>query len=233
MARKRAPAPIGLDEWKRCLFERPSELCAIYDDAIPDFEERSQAYDFLADPAATLALFIYTMRNMKAISASCSTRQAAYGLNYIFNGSYSNTCHTILAAAKSAAAEQLDAIRSIYDLYAGYLCHSSSKVLGSRNELDSDLDVFTYMLWDVTPLTSWAGVEDTSPSGWPLLSVLERVLYIPHDGCIESVLHGLGHMVCKRNGDFIAAIINRFVAATPGLRPELKTYALAARHGHI
>lgn len=170
---------------------------------------------------------------MTAISASCTTKQTAYGLNYIFNGLYSDTSHTILAAAKSAPIDRIDAIMSIYDLYNGYLRHASSDLLGSRSESHADLDIFTYMLWDITPLSSWAGVYDKSCNEWPLLSALERVLYIPHDGCIESALHGLGHMVYKRQDDAIAGIIKRFLGATPGLRPELKTYAQAAELGRI
>lgn len=125
----------------------------------------------------------------------------------------------------------LAAIESIYDLYSEFLRHACRSTLAHESRL-TELESFTYMLWDVSPLSSLAMMK--SPDGsWPLLRVLERVLYLPHNGCIESALHGLGHMVHYRGDQVIPTIIDRFVAATPGLHPHLKQYASAARVGHV
>lgn len=235
MAKKttRPPPPAQFDEWKRCLFARPAELCVIYDRTVPDFIDRDEALTFEAEPAATLALFVYTMRYMKWIAADCTPQQAAYGLNAIFNGSYGAISHDVMAAAATDPAARRDAILSIYDLYAGYLRDVSRSVIGRPAADIGELDHFTFMLWDVTPLAGWAGVYDETGDDWPLLTVLERVLRIPHDACIASALHGLGHMVFRTNRDRITAIVDRFLAATPGLGPELREYAEAARVGRV
>lgn len=232
--KKLAPAPPLFDEWKRCLFQRPSELCTIYDDKIDDFIDREAQFNFTAcgaGPDQTCDLFIYTMHNMAAVAEHCSEQQIAFGLNYIFNSSFSNLPFELRAA--EPLARRIAAIDAIHELYAGFLRRRCQPVLGHRNESVSRLDSFHYMLWDVTPLTGWCSLSDPPRRKWPLLSMLERVLYIPHDGCIESALHGLGHMVDQRKDHAISSIIEKFIVATPGLRPELRTYALAAREGCI
>jgi len=233
MPKKPVPHPPPLfDDWKRCLFQRPPELCCIFDTNIADFSARAGKYEFHASPAVSLALFTYTMRNMAAVAQGSSDRQVAFGLNYIFNGTYSNLCHSLITAPE-APEHRHEAIRSVYDLYAHFLAHRCKPALGHLSESKADLDIFLYMLWDVSPLAIWAQIQHPTTRAWPFLDVLERVLYIPHDGCIESALHGLGHAVYGSRAKIIPSIIDRFLAATPNLHPQLRSYALAARTGQI
>jgi hypothetical protein len=231
---KRAPAPPLFDEWQRYLFQRPTELCTIYNEKMEHFIDRAGQFDFAtcsASPDQTCDHFIYTMHTMTAVAEQCSEQQITYGLNYIFNSSFSNLPFQLRAA--EPLARRIAAIDAIHEIYAGFLRWRCQPVLGHRSESVSRLDSFHYMLWDVTPLTRWCGLSDPPRIMWPLLSMLERVLYIPHNGCIESALHGLGHMVYQRKDHVIPSIIEKFILATPGLRPELRTYALAAREGYI
>lgn len=224
--------PARFDEWKRCLFQRPPELCTNYNENVDNFIDRVQPYQFSATPAETLALFTFTMRNLSAVGAECTDEQIAFGLNAIFNPSFDNICHDVMR--EPAQPEQrLDAIQSIYDLYSQFLAQRCAPVLSHCNEHRSSLDTFHYMIWDVSPLSNWASFQDPKTRRWPFLDVLEAVLYLPHDGCIESALHGFGHSVYGRKDNLIPAIIDRFLAATPDIRPELKRYALAARTGQI
>lgn len=224
---KLVPPPL-FAEWKRCLFQRPLELCSIYNENVEGFIDQVERYEFRATRDETLALFTYSLRNMTTFVSDCSPEQIAYGLNHIFNGTYSNMCHDLLASAGKPE-QRIDASEAIYALYKDYLANACRPGLGHRNESETEIETFTYMLWDVSPLSQWIEPK----GGSPLLSVLERVLYIPHDGCIESALHGLGHSVYRRQDAVIPTIIDRFLAAAPDLRPELRAYALAARTGMI
>ncbi|MBX9927186.1 MAG: hypothetical protein K2Y05_12585 [Hyphomicrobiaceae bacterium] len=225
--------PLLFDDWKRCLLQRPTELCTIHDASVVDFTARAQQYQFRATPIETLALFNFTLRNLSAIAKHSTEPQIVYGLNSIFNGSYDNICHDVFRAA-STPESRLEAIQSVYALYADFLSRQCAQVLGHRSETSTGLETFHYMMWDASPLLDWASIQEPTTKTWPFLDMLERVLYLPHDGCIESALHGLGHAVDSRRRDQpIPVIIERFLAVTPGLRPELRAYALAARTGHI
>jgi hypothetical protein len=226
------PPPPLLAEWKRCLFQRPLELCSIYNETIDNFGDRAAEFTFRASPAQSLALFTFTMRNLSTIVADCSDQQIAFGLNAIFNPCFDNICHDVMREPEHPEL-RLDAIQSIYALYSQFLAQRCAPVLSHRNEQRSSLDLFHYMIWDVSPLSDWGSFQEPKLRTWPFLDVLERVLYLPHDGCIESAMHGLGHSVYRRKDSRIPALIDRFLAATPGLRPELRHYALAARTGMI
>ena len=64
-----------------------------------------------------------------------------------------------------------------------------------------------------------------------LVVTLRAILAIPHDACRESALHGIGHWVgCYSQ---LADVLDQFLASTPGLRPELVTYAEHARAGKV
>ncbi len=65
-----------------------------------------------------------------------------------------------------------------------------------------------------------------------LLSVMSKILTLEHDACRESALHGLGHWQ-KSHPVQVVAIVDYFLNGNPGLRPELKTYALKARAGQV
>ena len=60
---------------------------------------------------------------------------------------------------------------------------------------------------------------------------LRAILAIPHDACRESALHGIGHWV--RHYSQLADIVDQFLSGTPGLRPELVTYAESAKAGNV
>jgi hypothetical protein len=68
-----------------------------------------------------------------------------------------------------------------------------------------------------------------------IIPTLRTLLAIPHDACRESALHGIGHL----RRDYpeyepqLAAIIDDFLAGTPGLRLELMANAEQARHGNV
>jgi hypothetical protein len=230
--RPSAPPPPLFDEWRRCLFQRPPELCCIFNDRVDDFLDRTNALHFVGSNPEKLELFIYTMRHLPDVVAGQTDQQIAFGLNHIFNGAFSNLAHDLLAAGHRPERTR-EAIESIYDLYENFLRHRCSPTLGHRIGSAAEMDLFCYMLWDTSPLAAWSDVRDATHKSRPLLTVLERVLYIPHVGCIESALHGLGHVRREPNHDVIPQIIDRFLASAPGLAPELRAYALDARSSQV
>jgi len=109
-------------------------------------------------------------------------------------------------------------------------------VLGHLSETrGSPLEYVTYMLWDSSPLSAFASRAETRPA---LLRVLEDALYLPNPACVESALHGVGHLraagigVAKRNAE-LAGIIDRFLATRTDVDPVLRDYAIQARRGNV
>ena len=64
-----------------------------------------------------------------------------------------------------------------------------------------------------------------------VLRVMAVLLRIPHDACRESALRGVGEWHSHYPDG--KAIVDEFLAHTPGLRPELVTYARKAQHGNV
>ena len=117
------------------------------------------------------------------------------------------------------------ALRSFVPLFEQVMVPRCTPVLSHLDEPGaSPLNSACYMWWDLLPLNA---AEDDDE----VLSVLGWLLAIPHDACRESALHGLGHMIFRNpNG---VPIIDAFLARERHLRPELITYAKAARTGCI
>jgi hypothetical protein len=155
--------------------------------------------------------------------ARFSDMQVSNGLNYILNNVASDIPQ--LLRQKSINEElRVDTVLKMKHLYRDCFATRCSVSLSHLDEPGAGpLNAFCYMLWDVSPLGSWNTI---------VLDVMEDALYMPHDACIESALHGLGH---RYGQDKIKApeIISCFLSKTRGLRPELKRYAERAMAGMV
>jgi hypothetical protein len=229
------PPPPRFDEWMKCIFYRPASLrlgaVVAWDDAYYALEAE---HEFDGTDREVGELFIYTMQAAGASLANCDNDQIACGLRMLFDSGASDLCFQL----RGAFPDRIDkpkAIRSLFQLYFDIFAKRCSLSLCHLNEPGDDLQGVCYMLWDVTPLTGWCGIADPSTNQSILVETLERVLYVPHDACIESALHGLGHL--QGNDGIppsqIGDAIRRFLAATPSLRPELRNYAEQAISGRI
>ncbi len=202
------------DAWIKYLFDRPTTWPLWCDDI--------DLIDFTATPEEFVALIGETMRRSGTDLRAYSDAQVANGLKYIFYNSVSNTVFTLVQDVVDESA-RAHAVRQIKHLYRDCFAKRCANVLSHRDEPGSgELNIFCYMLWDESPLSSWQEV---------VLEVMEDALTIPNYACIESALHGLGHRTGDRSD--VAAIIDNFLERTPQLRPELVNYAKAARAGCV
>jgi hypothetical protein len=91
------------------------------------------------------------------------------------------------------------------------------------------------MFWDVTPLSgAWSGISKIERRAYydAIAQVMEKCLSLRNVACVESGLHGLGHMVV----DYPAVaepILDRYLAKLEKIPAELRGYAQAARTGMI
>jgi hypothetical protein len=139
-----------------------------------------------------------------------------------------------------------DVLKAFGDLYDNCLRQRSPPVLGSFNEpaepAAKQLAHITYMLWDTSSISYWPDTRDQRIFAPVFLDMLEQVIMTnDNPACIESALHGIGHASSYRRGSDAAEFIDRrrermidaFLIKRSTLRPELLTYAAAARTGRI
>jgi hypothetical protein len=137
-----------------------------------------------------------------------------------------------LKEAETPAELQVRGVRSFVPLFRQVMASRCSKSLGHLDEPgDRPLNSACYMWWDMDTL--WADPSNPKHAAFAAaaLSVMRDILWIPHDACRESALHGLGHWA----DDYPDArkIVDDFLASSKGLRKELVEYAEEARDGSM
>lgn len=124
-------------------------------------------------------------------------------------------------------------VRAFVPLFAQVFAPRCSPHLGHRDEPGADpLNLACYMWWDLLPLPAPPAGPDRAALHDACLDALAATLDLDADPCRESALHGLGHWAAH-DPQRVAVSIDRFLATTSGLRPELLAYAVAARGGCV
>jgi len=161
-----------------------------------------------------------------------SNTQVDRGLNYLFNGSCSELAWEIRRGGFSML-DKVDLLRALSTLYADCFAPRCAPVLSHLDESKGNrLNQICYMLWDVTPLLHWGSPRKRKLAYDALFEVFEGALRSTNDACVESALHGLGHLhldLPKRSAD----TIKKFLKEAKGRRPEILTYAKNAMSGMV
>lgn len=204
---------ILYEQWIRFLFDR----------AETENPLNWEPSEFPATDEQKVCLAGQTFLKSGSDLAQYTDSQVCNGLRYIFDTGLSDI--SALICQKGVAEDlRINSVLAIKDLYRDCFFKRCTRTLSYIDEPGSSpLNSVCYMLWDISPLTRWKDI---------VIDVMEEALYLPHDACIESGLHGLGH---RYNHDKIRVTetIDRFLSKTSGLRPELKIYANHARTGYV
>lgn len=126
---------------------------------------------------------------------------------------------------------RLRALRSFVPLFEQVMAVRCTPHLSHLNDEGANpLNSACYMWWDLLNF-----ILSSTSFAAEVVATLQRQLAIPHDACRESALHGIGHIRrCHPQYEKqLVGIVADFLAATPGLRPELIAYAERARCGEI
>lgn len=218
------PMPPRYQEWLGYVFDRPDTPDAWYFDfELPMFE---------ADEVEQAELIAYTFEHCGRDLARFSERQVNYGLEYIFN----NSCSDVVFALMSESVPvqlRLRAIEAIKTLYQECFTPRCAPVLGHLNEPGANpLNQVCYMLWDASPLSYWENRPNKEVFYGAVVDVLEAVLESPNPACVESALHGLGHLHSshlERVEEVVGTYLRRNVFVAPGLQQ----YAQRAAVGYV
>ncbi len=211
-------------EWLKYVFDRPATPNGWYFD-IEDLEP------FEAEPSELVELVATTFENCACDLAPYSNEQLRYGLSYIVDSGASDVVFALMS--ENVPAElRLRAIAGLKHVYSQVFERRCAPVLGHSSEPgDNALNYTCYMLWDISPLSNWERSPERSIFYRAVCDVLEHALTSPNRACVESGLHGLGH-IHSSYPERVEEVIDRYlVAAKPP--EELRRYAMDAGRGHV
>lgn len=206
------------------MFDRPDTPDAWYFDfELPMFE---------ANEVEQAELIAYTLEQCGQDLAKFSERQVNYGLEYIFNNSCSDVVFTLMNDSVPMQL-RLRAIEAIKTLYRDCFTSRCAPVLGHLDEPGANpLNQVCYMLWDASPLSYWENRPNREVFYGAVIDVMDKALASTNPACVESALHGLGHLhsyCLERVEKVISTYLQRNIFVAPGLQQ----YAQRAAIGYV
>ena len=184
-------------------------------------------WDWPAEEIIKLVADIF--ENSGELLAGFSDAQLDQGFWYLMGHSPPGFME-ILADQEIAVEDRIRAVRAFTPLFEQVMAIRCSPRLSHIDGDAGPLNSSCYMWWDLF----WHDMDldfDDAPILAEIFEALRRQLTIPHDACRESALHGIGHWV--RTIPQAAGLVDEFLEANPGLRPELVEYAHKARAGQV
>lgn len=216
--------PPRYQEWLRYLFDRPVTPNGWFFDT--EFSE------FEAQESEIVSLFTFTMHHCGSDLLIYSDAQVRYGLDYIFSNSCSNTVFALMSEAVPSA-QKLQALASISTLYNDCFAPRCAPVLGHTSSSGANpLNYICYMLWDTSPLSYWERFQDRQPYYEAIATIMETALALTNPACVESALHGLGHLRAYFP-ERVSQIIGAYLRHETFVAPALRNYAQMAALGHV
>jgi hypothetical protein len=216
--------PSQYQEWLSFVFDRPVTADGWYSE--PTYHE------FAFVPAERAALFTTTMQKCGEDLRRYSDAQVYHGLEYIFTNKRSNFVFSLMSDHVPVAL-RLEAIESIKTLYRDCFTPRCALALSDdKVARDNPLNSVCYMLWDISPLAYWEGHQDKDIFYEAIARVMEFALGSTNPACVESGLHGLGHihMYCP---SLVEKIVGDYLERGHIESTDLRQYATRAAKGMV
>jgi hypothetical protein len=193
-------------------------------------------------------LFLNPAHDLKPYSDD----QIGLGLNYIFNSSCSNMTHEFLSAPIPFE-RKIKAINALFALFRDVLNPRTPEILSAFSQAPlSKISYICYMFWDISPLSSAYGFSFSEAKikteakqklyknsklenhnyYAAIANVMEKCLDLSNPACVESGLHGLGHLAFN-HPKIAVPIIDNFLKNSKKHDEMLVHYASMARTGMI
>lgn len=213
----------SLPDWIAHLFDHPV--------ADPAWHWSSDA-PLWQDSAERIATFIAdTFERSGELLARFTDAQLNQAFWYLVDNSCSEFMFSLVEPSIPLRT-RLRALRSFVPLFAQVMAIRCSPHLSHLDEQPANpLNSSCYMWWDILPIHGKPEEPGRTEFDAEVLRVLAQLLSIPHDACRESALHGISEWQFYYPG--ARTIVDEWLARTPGLRPELVSYAQRARIGDV
>jgi hypothetical protein len=192
-------------------------------------------------PAEIVMLYRHLLQNLREAVTPYALEQIAHGVERLFHPGFSDTVGVLTNPVVPMPA-RCEAIKVMAHLYRDLFDLRCAPVMSHLDERGGNaLNAVCYMLWDVTPINYfWTGEDQllpearaaSRPMAEAVFSVLEAALYAENIACVESGLHGLGHMATDWPKE-VNAIIDLHQRRRPNHDPRILRYADLARYGLV
>ncbi len=178
----------------------------------------------------SIAFFVLLTNDLPELLKKYSVSQISSGLEHLFNDNKSSfvDCLRDGSAPIECRIRAIQGIKKIYEHVFEPMCEPK---LGHLDEGDSKLNELCYMFWDFTPLIYCEGNLYEKELYSSLADVMKASLKSSNIACIESGLHGLGHMV--HNYPECEGIAQDFILNSKCSDERVLSYAAAAKIGRI
>jgi hypothetical protein len=181
-----------------------------------------------------------------------SDEQIGLGLSFIFDNACSNMTHDF-KDANIPFDRKIKAINSLFALFRDVLNPRCPEVLSAFSQATlSKMSYICYMFWDISPFSSAYGFSFTEAKikteakqklyknsklenhnyYTAIANVMEKCLDLSNPACVESGLHGLGHLAFN-HPKIAVPIIDNFLKNGKCENENLISYAKMARTGMI
>lgn len=211
------------ETWLRLCFDPPADA-----DSFNDWYWPLDADPFELTPPVAAAHVLMLLEEPGHHLGMHHDYQVDSGLNYIFNPACGGDAR-LLGEREVTQAQRLEVAARIDRLYAELILPRCPQVLGHLSEDGGRLAGTAYMFWDTSYLGAPAEPTEAEQYRAAQIEAMGRILALPHAAAQEGALHGLGHA----GGDRARQIIDRWLDEDAPARPELVSYAKAARTGCI
>ena len=199
-----------------------------------DWSEEFSAKIYGLSPTEEVRLIVETLENCGRDLAHFSDEQIAGGLGFfLWSTGYCGCGFYDMSVPAEDKRRMVAGISALYrDIFA-VRCDDCD----ANRSIENPLNFRCYMLWDAGRVGLY-GLKEQGEAKKILedavFDVLEKALYLPHYGCRQSALHGLGHIHCEGEScpERVEWIIDRFLQ-TADLDEELREYAACARAGWV
>ena len=212
--------PLRYDEWVNSLFNQ----------TISENGPHLHCEELWHTSSHFAELTIWLLQHCEVDLARFSDENVAWGLNYIFMG-LDSEADRFLKSGEVSRAGKLELIRSFECLYLDCFESRCEPVLSHSDEAGGNLlNKVCYMLWDTSPLGYWSDHKDPEEFYCALIELHRTVLRLTNPACVESALHGLGHLHSVSPCS-VESAIDEFIDR--GKAGNLVEYAWSARGGYV
>ena len=218
------PSDLSFDDWVLHVFDHPATG--------PEWHWGPDAPYWPGPPAAIVAHLTRLFEAPLPTLEGFTDAELNKGFWYIASNGLSDYMFA-LSDATVALDARLRCVRALSVLYRELFAARCTPHLSHLDEPGAgELNGACYMWWDICPLYGAPDDPAHRELDRAALDVMTDALALDAIACQESALHGLGHWrhVYPRE---VEAIVDRFLAVHPSMRPELLSYARSARTGCV
>jgi hypothetical protein len=229
------------------IFNRPTDE--------PDWYRRDSSEEEAVFDATPLSAFTFLETlclNPEEDLKPYSDAQIGLGFCFIFDNGCSDITHDF-KAADVPFDRKIKAIHNLFALFRDVLNSRCAAIESAFSQATlSKLNYICYMFWDITPLSSAYGLSFTRPQKkhqnakeiyenskldnrfyyTAIAEVMKNCLDLSNPACVESGIHGLGHLAFS-HADIAVPILDNYISKGKNRSESLVNYAKSARTGMI